>query len=144
MGGYSAFKLFALAGYLFAAIFLCVGYYLRAKIRRLVASALVAKGTVISLETATSMSSDSLQQVFHPVFGFRDTHGVEHRVRSTAGTYPATHKVGDSVEVLYHPQSPHEAIIDPKGFIQMARICFFAGIVAVVIATIIMILERQS
>src|SRR5260221_10872439 len=90
MGDYSAFTLFALAGYLFAAIFLCAGYYLRAKIRRLVASALVAKGTVISLEAATAMSSDSLQQVFHPVFSFRDTQGVEHRVRCAAGTYPAT------------------------------------------------------
>jgi hypothetical protein len=144
MGGYSAFTLFALAGYLFAAIFLCVGYYLRAKIRRHVASAQVAKGTVISLEAATAMSSDSLQQVFHPVFSFRDAQGIEHRVRASAGTYPTTHKVGDSVEVFYHPQSPHEAIIDQKGFIQMARVCFFAGIVAVVIATIIMILERRS
>jgi hypothetical protein len=85
MGGYSAFTLFALAGYLFAAIFLCVGFYLRAKIRRVVASALVAKGTVTSLETATAMSSDSLQQVFHPVFSFRDTQGVEHRVREAQG-----------------------------------------------------------
>lgn len=141
MSSHSAFTLFALAGYLFAAIFLSAGFYLRRKIRRIVDSALIVKGTIVSLEKASSVSSDSIDRAFHPVFTFRDAQGAEHRIRSTVGTYPAPHKVGDLVEVFYRPESPQEAIINPKGFFQMARICFFAGIVAAVIATVIMIFE---
>ena len=140
----STFTFLACGGFLFAAIFASAGYFLRVKIRRRLDSALVARGTVVSLEQATAMSSDSLQKVYHPVFTFCDVHGVEHRIRSEVGSYPATHRVGDAVEVFYHPQSPHEAVIDPKDFVQMARICIFAAVLAVVFATIILILERHS
>jgi len=143
MSGYGAFTFFALGVYIFAGLFLFVSYYLRGKIRRLMSSALVAKGTVIAIESDVSMSSDSVDKVFHPVFEFRDVQGVEYRVRSAAGTNPATHKVGDVVEVFYPAHSPHAGIIDPKGYIQMARIFFFAGIAAVVVATIIMVLESK-
>lgn len=143
MSGYGAFTFFALGVYILAGLFLFVGYYLQSKIRRLVSSALVAKGTVIAIESGVSMSSDSVDKVFHPVFEFRDAQGVEHRVRSDAGANPTTHKVGDVVEVFYPGPSPHAGIIDPKGYIQMARIFFFAGIAAVVVATIIIVLESN-
>jgi hypothetical protein len=144
MNGLSPFTWVALGGYGFAALFIWLGYYQRAKLRRLLGSASVAKGTVVALEKAISMSSDSVDPVFHPVFNFRDAQGVEHRVRSKVGSFPATHKVGDPVDVFYQPQSPDEAIMDVKSHILMARICVFGGLGAAVFATVILIFELRS
>jgi hypothetical protein len=129
----------AFAGYLLAALFLFLGYFLRSKNRRFLASALVAKGTIVALEKMPG----SLWALF-PVFTFRDVRGIEHRVRSTTGRYPPSHQVDDLVDVFYDPHAPQEAIIDPKAEIQIARICFLVGVVAAIIMTIIAIFVRSD
>jgi uncharacterized protein DUF3592 len=127
-------------GYLWAAFFLFVGYFIRSKTRRFLASASVAKGTVISLERSRLYHPAS--KAVEPVFTFRDAQGVEHRVRSNTGRYPPAYRVGDLVDVFYHPNAPQEAMIDPKGEIQIARILIFLGVAAAIIITIIVIRNR--
>jgi hypothetical protein len=141
MDSSTQFTLLAVAFYLFGVFCLCVGCHLRAKIRHLLTSASTAQGSVISVETAPSIDSD---RAYHPVFTFRDTKGVEHHVRSSVGDYPASHQIGQPVEVFYHPQAPHEAIINPGAFQTMARILFFAAIMAAVFGTAILILEHRA
>jgi hypothetical protein len=125
---------FVLGGYLFGMIFLCVGYHLREKICRLKVSGLVARGKVVALEVSGSFSSED--KALHPVFAFRDMEGIEHRVRSAVGSYPASHKVGDVVRVFYLAHSPHQAIIDPKNYTLASLIFLLAGLAAIAIGTI--------
>ena len=125
MSEHSVITICVLAAYVVAAIFIWAGYRLRSKIRRLLPGAMVTNGTVVSVESAVVF--DSGDCVFHPVFMFQDVQGIEHRVRSSAGKSPAACKTGDIVQVFYNPKSPHEAIIDPKDYVQMYRICFFAS-----------------
>jgi Protein of unknown function (DUF3592) len=139
MSEHNVITLCLLAGYLIAAVFFWAGYLLRSKLHRHLHGAMVTKGKVVENVSSISLSSDSDVRVFHPVFAFRDAQGREHRVRSTSGTFPATHKEGDVVEVFYQPQSPQEAIIDPNGFIQMYRLCFCAaGLITIIITAILM------
>ena len=132
------FILIAAFSYVVAAIFVIVGRWLRTKLCRRLDAALVAQGTVVSLDRA------SLQEAFHPVVAYCDAQGVEHRFRSAVGSYPASHKVGDKVEVFYNPQSPDEAIIDAKDFARMSRICFLAAGLAVVLGTAVLVLSCRS
>jgi len=129
--------LFALAAYVFASIFFASGFYLRSKVRRLLASALPTKGVIACLEPTVSMSSSSIYRVFRVFITFRDAQGIEHRVKSTDYVNPGDYKEGDVVELFYNPQSPQEAVIDPKTIIRMAHICLFAASLATILATII-------
>ena len=135
--------LFALAAYAFAAVFSFAGWRLQSVRRRQLDSALTAKGVVTSLETSISMGSDMVDRPLFPAFTFTAQNGVQYHVRSICGTFPATHKVGDVVEVFYQPTSPQEAIIDPHGsFVETSRICFFAAGLAALVASVMIVFGR--
>lgn len=62
-----------------------------------------ASGTVVALhEESTSDAS-----VYCPVVEFLNANGVSSRFVGQYGTRPATHKVGQSLPVLYDPQTGH-------------------------------------
>lgn len=126
---------FAFAACSCAGTFTVAGIALRSRMRRHFKSALVAKGSVTSLERSASMSSEMVYPTIHPHFKFTDAHGVEHSVRSSVGAHPETYKVGDVVEVFYDSASPQDACIDPKAVKQIAYICIFAAILAAIVAT---------
>lgn len=127
--------LFALAGYIFAALFITVGFFARSKIRRLLKTGVITKGTVLGSASGVTMSSESISRVFFPVFAFKDAQGIEYQVRSGVGVGSETLKFGDVVEVLYNPQSPQEAVIDLKTYVKAWRAPLFAGSTAALVAT---------
>ena len=135
MSNHTFLVLFALAAYLFSAIFAVAGMVLRSRVRRLFQSALRTKGSIISLERSVSMSSEMVYPVVFPHFRFTDLQGVERSVRSSVGVQPETYTVGDAVEVTYNSASPQEAVIDPKTIRRMARIAIFASVFTAIVAT---------
>lgn len=139
MSDHTFLALFALAAYLVAAMFIAVSFFLRSKIRRLLKTAVITKGTVLGLASGVTMSSESISRVFFPVFKFIDAQGIEHHVRSGVGTPSETLKFGDVVEVFYNPQSPQEAILDPKAYVKTGRTSLFAGSIAALVATSIVV-----
>lgn len=139
MSDHAFIVVFAIAAYAIFAIFITVGIYLQLKVRRLLSNSLKAKGTIVSLEQSVCMSSELLYKVANPVFVFKDAHGKEHSVRSTAGEPPGVHSVGNHVDVIYRPESPQEATINLKTSILMPRICFLAASIAFIFATVILI-----
>lgn len=48
---------------------------------------------------------------FNPVFVYTDRSGSEHKIYSSVGTYPPSHRVGETVTVLYTPGSEQSAQI---------------------------------
>jgi hypothetical protein len=71
-------------------------------------TALRASGEVIELRKETGESDIT----YRAVFRFKDAAGKEHTVTSSVNSKPATHRVGDRVTVLYHPNRPGAARID--------------------------------
>jgi len=68
-----------------------------------------APGTVI--EMIGSRDSDG-GHTYKPVVEFRDAAGRRHVFTSNVSSSPPQHSVGESVEVIYAPDSPDEAVID--------------------------------
>jgi Protein of unknown function (DUF3592) len=135
MSDHTFLVVFALAAYFVAGLFAVAGIVLRSRMRRLSKSALVAKGSIISLEHSASMSSEIVYPMIYSHFRFTDTHGMEHSVRSSVGVQPKTFTVGDIVEVVYDSVSPQDAYIDSMAVKQMARISTFAAGFAAIVAT---------
>ena len=74
---------------------------------RQLADRVSVQGTVTGLErSATTPGSGG---VYCPVVEFQATNGQTIRFQSAFGTMPASHKVGQSVTVLYNPANPQEA-----------------------------------
>jgi len=135
------FRLAVSSVFVLGAVFVIAGYYLRTKTRRLLGSALIAKSTVIGFETSMSPPGQTgvRHKVFYPIFTFRDAQGTEYRVRSGAGFAREKHKVGELIDVFYQPESPQQAIIDPKEYVQMAWILILSGIGAMVLAAAVLL-----
>jgi hypothetical protein len=49
---------------------------------------------------------------FYPVFTFHDATGQQHEIYSSSGSFPPSHRVGDSVTLLYRSERPKEARTD--------------------------------
>lgn len=54
--------------------------------------------------------SDSGHTLSAPVYVFADQEGNEIRVKSATASYPPVGKVGDTIEVIYHPSDPHNSM----------------------------------
>ena len=65
------------------------------------------QGTVVGLERSAMRPGSG--GVYCPVVEFQSPDGRTIRFESAFGTMPASHKVGQSVTVLYNPSNPQEA-----------------------------------
>ena len=84
---------------------LCAYLHARAFMR----SASRAQGTVTRVEKRADHDADDM---YYPVVGFRDARGVEQELFSSVGSVPPSHKVGDTVAVLYLADQPQSAKLD--------------------------------
>jgi len=75
---------------------------------RFVRSAARADGRVIQMVEREGEHG----KLYAPVFVFRDSSGAEHTVHSDTASDPPEHQVGDTVHVLYLPESPQDAKTD--------------------------------
>jgi len=72
-------------------------------------SAVRAQGTVTKVEKRKDHDGDEL---YYPIVSFRDAHGGAQELFSSVGSFPPSHRVGDSVTVLYPPEQPQKAKLD--------------------------------
>ena len=69
-----------------------------------------ASGVVVDLQKRVFNPGSA--GVYCPVVEFRTGSGEVVRFESSRGTMPATHKVGQTIKVVYNPQEPHTAEIE--------------------------------
>lgn len=75
-----------------------------------VSTALRTTGTITELRERTEKEHGGI--AYAPIYKFRDAAGAEHSVASNLYSAPPLHRVGDTVQVLYHPTDPVNARID--------------------------------
>ena len=90
-------------------VFAGIGAWAYLEDRSLAESGLRAQGTVI--EMVGSRDSDN-GYTYRPLVEFFDANGERHTFTSRVGTNPPDHSTGETVEVIYAPGSPQNAMLD--------------------------------
>lgn len=86
-----------------------------------IAAMIPAEGRIVDVVSRTSTSNGKRKTYFYPVVEFRTVDGESIRFKSSRSL--AAYRVGDTVKVLYDPQTPQSALIDswevwiPLGFL---------------------------
>lgn len=96
-------------------VLLLAGFFLFESTRRFIAGADEAQGTVISLERSRSSSGSG--STYRPVVEFTASTGSRIEFTGGVASNPPSHRVGESVTVLYNPADPQSARI--KSFVQL-------------------------
>ncbi len=99
-------------GGIFAAIGLlttAVGGWLYHQDQSLAANGVHTRGTVIDM--ASSRDSDG-DWTYRPVVAFTDASGGRHRFSSSVGSNRPSHSIGETVDIIYSPWAPEQAMID--------------------------------
>ena len=97
-----------------APIFLVVAIGMSAYENDFLRHSLRAQAFVVQMEEIKSTETESPQSTYAPVFTFRVA-GTEHTVHSNSGSNPPAFVVGQSVSILYDPDSPEHAQIASWG-----------------------------
>jgi hypothetical protein len=92
--------------------------------RRKRAAAVSASGVVVDLQMRVFRAGSS--GVYCPVVEFATGTGAVVRFESSFGTMPASHAVGQAVQVLYDPASPETAEVDSGLSSWLTTGCLFA------------------
>jgi hypothetical protein len=109
-GGPTVNKTISRIAYIFLVIGLAMlagAAYWASRVDQFARGASHAPGTVIKLEHSRSSSSTS----YYPVVRYRTAAGQEITFRSSFGSNPPSHAVGEAVEVLYNESDPSDARI---------------------------------
>ena len=93
-------------------------------------TSITAQGTVINLLPTYSSSSSDNSITYKPLVEFTDKNGNPYEFASSTSSNPPSYNVGEAVEVLYNPQSPHDAKI--KGFFSLWGGATILGILGLV------------
>jgi formate/nitrite transporter FocA (FNT family) len=67
-------------------------------------------GTVIEMREQTDKETGSKN--YAPTVVFKSLGGTEHQITTSFYSYPPLHLIGDTVPVLYHPDTPDSARVD--------------------------------
>lgn len=107
--------------------------------------AVEADGKVTELERSRSSSSSSSSTMYRPVVEFTTATGKRIEFTSSVGSSPPSHRVGESVRVLYNPANPESARI--KSFFQLwfgFLIVFFLGLVFAAIGLTMIVVRTRG
>lgn len=105
-------KVFVWLGGIFAAVglvFVGGGGWIYLADRELAANGVHAQGTVIDVVGSRDSDGD---HTYRPVVEFLDEGGTRHEFTGKVGSNPPAHSTGESVDVIYSPWSPADAMID--------------------------------
>lgn len=91
---------------------LFLGLQWRASTQNQIAAMIPAEGRVVDVVSRTSTSYGERETLFYPVVEFRTVDGESIRFQGSTGSNPAAYRAGDTVKVLYDPQTPQSALID--------------------------------
>jgi high-affinity Fe2+/Pb2+ permease len=95
-------------------------------------------GTVVDLVSRTTASARS--SIICPVVEFTAPSGEKIRFTSDFGSLPASHKVGQTVNLRYDPVDPHQAEIDSTmNRWLVPAILVFIGLIACCLATVFLV-----
>lgn len=125
--GLAARIVFGLVG----VVLLSVAVWMAASSYRLQRDGLRAPGEVIELVRRRDSDGDT---TWAPVFRFTTAAGEVMEVQSSVSSAPASHAVGEAVQVLYRPQEPHAARID--GFFAMWGLALILGAMGAVFGAV--------
>lgn len=120
-GGWSVFVVGIILG-LLGVILLAVATWTALSSHRLQRDGLRADGEVIELVRKRDDDGDT---TWAPVFRFTTADGKVIDVQSSISSAPASHAVGESVQVLYRADAPHAARID--SFFQLWGLSLIVG-----------------
>lgn len=107
--------------------------------------AVEANGKVTDLERSRSSSSSGSSTTYRPVVEFTTATGKRIEFVSSVGSSPPSHRVGESVKVLYNPADPQSARI--KSFFQLwfgFLIVFFLGLAFATIGLGMIFVRRRG
>ena len=110
---------------------ICIGVataLLREREKR--ATGLVTRGTVVEIRKDNSLTDDIY---FYPLVEYRTGSGQTVRFEGSSRTTPSRYKVGDAVEVMYHPDAPSSAEIAGGETATYVLVLLFLGIPGVII-----------
>ena len=93
----------------FGLVFLAVALAFAWSSSATVANGVTAEGTVVDLERRYSSDNGT---TYRPVVQFVDRSGTAHRFVGSVGSSPAAYSRGESVAVIYDPDSPEDALLD--------------------------------
>ncbi len=91
---------------------LYLGQLWRTHTQQQIATMVKAQGTVVEVVSRTKLRDGERKTLFYPIVEFRTANDEAVRFEDAMGSNPATYRVGDTVEVLYDPQTPQSAMID--------------------------------
>lgn len=91
---------------------LFLGLQWRASTQNQIAAMIPAEGRVVDVVSRTRTSGGERKTLFYPVVEFRTVDGESIRFEGSTGSNPAAYRAGDTVKVLYDPQTSQSALID--------------------------------
>lgn len=91
---------------------LFLGYQWRTWTQQRIETMVTAQGTVVEVVARTRMSDGERKTSFYPIVEFRTAAGDVIRFESSTGSNPPSHRVGETVNIFYNPQTPQDALID--------------------------------
>ncbi|MDW8215226.1 MAG: DUF3592 domain-containing protein [Roseiflexaceae bacterium] len=92
---------------------LYLGQLWRTHTQNQVAAMVKAQGAVVEVVPRTQTRNNGERStLFYAVVEFRTANGEVIRFEDSTGSNPPAYRVGDTVEVLYDPQTPQSAMID--------------------------------
>lgn len=92
---------------------LFLGYQLLTGTQQRIETAVKAQGTVVEIVSRRTTSGGERKTYFYPVVEFRTPAGdVIRFTESSTGSNPPSYRVGQTVNILYNPQTPQDARID--------------------------------
>jgi len=96
----------------FGLAFLFPGWLVHTSTQNRIATMLATEGRVVDFVSRTTTSDGQRKTYFYPVVEFRTANEEVTRFEGGAGSNPPSYRVGDTVRVLYDPQTPQSALID--------------------------------
>lgn len=112
---------------------LYLGQQWRTHTQQQIAAMVKTQGAVVEVVSRTKLRDGERRTLFYPIVEFRTANGEAIRFENDAGSNPSAYRVGDTVEVLYDPQTPQSAMIDSwMIWLPSTIVMGFGGFIAVI------------
>ena len=127
--------------YLLGAVFLTLGFYLRRRAERFLATSVEVLGTVVCMEQRRDIFQPESGPTFVPLVTYKDDQGRLYTLRRSWGEAPPPCEVGVRWPVYYQAANPHVAKLGPRlEIFRASQNCFVLGVFLLIFGTGILLL----